>query len=334
VAKRPESVLKVVALWGNEVVAHRELRPGESLGIGDRPGSLAPKPDGVTAPDYPVRTVRGGWEVDPQGAAGGLLCVGGASSDLAARASDAPRPLLGSGDYGLLQYGQFALFFQLVRPGPPLARRRSADWTWRSSLVLALVVVGGAVALMRLLSSPEARPKPVELASRGELAALFRVRPDMFEARRGGQATPPRPDDESGENLEDRGSSLKAAMASMASNTPPTSSGSLASIPSVRRSGDGLSPAEISRVVMARYDDFRACHALYAGARPAREGGVTVSFTVTQRGRPDGATIGSSTLGDQRVEDCVLRRFNALEFPASDHPTHASFTFSFKGGGK
>jgi hypothetical protein len=331
VAKRPDDLLKVAALWGTEVVAHRELRPGESLGFGDRPGALVAKPDGVAAPDYPVRAVHGGWQVDPAGCTGGLLCLGGNASDPSAPESDATPKLLAPGDYGVLRYGEVALFFQRVRPAPRIARRRRWDWAWLGSLLLSLVVGVGGLVLVRMLTSRGARPKPLELTSRGELATLFRVSPELFEARPGGSRAPRHaPDPPLGEVLEP-GDALRAALGATggANRAPATPIPS--ATPSASGSSDGLSPAEVSRVVMARYHDFRACYALFMGARPAREGSVTVSFTITQRGRPDGATIGSSTLHDQRIEDCILRRFATLRFPASDHPTHASFTFSFQG---
>jgi hypothetical protein len=335
VPKRTDDLLKVAALWGTEVVAHRELRPGESLGIGDRPGSLVAKPDGVAAPDYPVHAVRGGWEVDPAGTTGGLLHLGGSSSDPSAPQGDAARQLVGPGDCGLLRYGEFALFFQRVRPAPPITRRRRWDPAWLGSLLLSLVVVAGGLALVRVLSRPAALPKPLELTSRGELGARFRVNPELFEARPGGAREPRHTPDPTLAELLDPGDTLRAALGTTdgpnRSPPAPMPSGTEGLAPSASGSSEGLSPAEVSRVVMARYQDFRACYALFMGARPAREGSVTVSFTITQRGRPDGATIGSTTLHDQRIEDCILRRFAMLRFPASDHPTHASFTFSFKG---
>jgi hypothetical protein len=334
VPKRTDDLLKVAALWGTEVVAHRELRPGESLGVGDGPGSLVAKPDGVAAPDYPVYAVRGGWEVDPAGSTGGLLYLGGNPSDPSAQQGDAARQLVDPGDCGLLRYGEFALFFQRVRPAPPVTRRSGWDPAWLGSLLLSLVVVVGGLALVRALTRPGARPKPLELTSRGELGARFRVSPELFEARPQASSEPRRvPDPALGELL-DPGDTLRAALGTDGPNRSPPApvpSGTGGLAPSASGSSDGLSPAEVSRVVMARYQDFRACYALFMGALPGREGSVTVSFTITQRGRPDGATIGSSTLHDQRIEDCILRRFATLRFPASDHPTHASFTFSFKG---
>jgi len=329
VAKRPDDLLKVAALWGTAVVAHCELRPGESLGIGDRPGALVAKPDGVAAPDYPVRAVEGGWEIDRAGCTGGLLYLGGAASDPSAPESDAAPKLLGLGDYGLLRYGDVALFFQRIRPAPPITRLRQWDWAWLGALLLSLVVVGGGLALARTLTGPRVRPKPLELTTQGELGARFRVNPGLFDPVFG-QELGRAQDLTLGEVL-DPGDALRAALGTTDGANRPPAIPRPSAVPSASGPGEGLSPAEVSRVVMARYPDFRACYTLFMAARPAREGSVTVSYTITPRGRPDGATIGSSTLHDQRIEDCILRRFATLRFPASDHPTHASFTFSFKG---
>jgi hypothetical protein len=331
VAKRPDDLLKVAALWGTEVVAHRQLKPGESLGIGDRPGSLVAMPDGSAAPDCPVRAVHEGWQIDPAGCTGGLLYLGGQASDPSAPQSDRAPKLLGPGDYGLLRYGEVALFFQRIRPAPPITRLRPWDWAWLGALLLSLVVVVGGLGLVRMLTSPAVRPKPLELTSPGELGARFRVNPELFEPRPVGSRQLRRAHDLTLGDVLDPGDAVHAALGTTdgvkRSPAPPIASAA----PSASGAGEGLSPAEVGQVVMARYSDFRACYTLFVGARPAREGSVTVSYTITPRGRPDGATIGNSTLRDQRIEDCILRRFATLRFPASDHPTHASFTFSFKG---
>jgi hypothetical protein len=237
---------------------------------------------------------------------------------------------LGPGDYGLLRYGEVALFFQRVRPAPPITRLSRWDWAWLGALLLSLVVVVGGLALVRVLTSPMAPLKPLELTSQSELGVRFRVNPELFDARPAGSRHLGRAHDLTLGELLDPGDALRAALGATDGgnrSAAPTPSAA----PGAPGPGEGLSPAEVGQVVMARYPDFRACYTLFMGAHPARDGSVTVSYTITPRGRPDGATIGNSTLREQRVEDCILRRFATLRFPASDHPTHASFTFSFKG---
>ena len=44
------------------------------------------------------------------------------------------------------------------------------------------------------------------------------------------------------------------------------------------------------------------------------------------------ANIATSSLGNPRVEGCMLRTFNRLKFPVADKSTNASFPFKFQGG--
>jgi hypothetical protein len=95
--------------------------------------------------------------------------------------------------------------------------------------------------------------------------------------------------------------------------------------------GSGLTPEQIRRVVMSRYGAIRACYELALSKDPNAKGSVSVSFSVTPGGDVAGASIGNSTLGNPRVEGCMLRTFNRLRFPTADKPTNSSFPFVFKG---
>jgi TonB family protein len=95
--------------------------------------------------------------------------------------------------------------------------------------------------------------------------------------------------------------------------------------------GQGLSPEQIARVVRSRTGAFRSCYESAQARDPKLQGGVTVSFTVS----PDGsvtARISDSSLGNARVESCVLRTFNRLRFPAADKPTNANYPLVFNPG--
>jgi outer membrane biosynthesis protein TonB len=95
--------------------------------------------------------------------------------------------------------------------------------------------------------------------------------------------------------------------------------------------GQGLSPEQISRVVRARSGAFRACYESAAARDPRLQGGITVSFTVSPGGDV-AARISNSSLGNARVESCVLRMFNRLRFPAADKPTSANWPLVFRPG--
>jgi hypothetical protein len=98
--------------------------------------------------------------------------------------------------------------------------------------------------------------------------------------------------------------------------------------------GHGLTPAQISRVVMSRYGAFRACYEAASARESNLSGGVTVSFGVTPGGDVTGSRIQSSTLGNARIEGCILRQFARLRFPSADKATNASWPFIFKPGKK
>lgn len=93
--------------------------------------------------------------------------------------------------------------------------------------------------------------------------------------------------------------------------------------------GQGLSPEQISRVVRARSGAFRACYESAASRDPKLAGGITVSFTVSPSGSVT-ARISNSSLGNARVESCVLRMFNRLRFPSADKPTSANWPLVFR----
>jgi len=98
--------------------------------------------------------------------------------------------------------------------------------------------------------------------------------------------------------------------------------------------GQGLSPGQISRVVMSRMGAFRACYESAVARDPSLKGSVTVGFSVEPGGSVSAASIGSSSLGNGRVEGCIQRVFTRLKFPTADKPTRASWPFIFKPGKK
>jgi hypothetical protein len=98
--------------------------------------------------------------------------------------------------------------------------------------------------------------------------------------------------------------------------------------------GHGLTPAQIQRVVMSRFGAFRACYEAASAREPNLSGGVTVSFGITPGGDVSTSRVASSTLGNARVEGCILRQFQRLHFPTADKPTNASVPFIFKPGKK
>jgi hypothetical protein len=96
----------------------------------------------------------------------------------------------------------------------------------------------------------------------------------------------------------------------------------------------GLSPDQIRRVVMSHIGAVRACYESEAQRNPGLKGGVTVQWQIDAGGNVTSASVGGSTLGNQRVEGCIVRQVQKWKFPTSESPTTvAGFPFKFGVGG-
>ena len=201
-APPPALILRTAAVWGTTVMALRDLSLGNSFELGEGPDAALPKPDNGPMSDMPIRAVGGGWELDARGATGGVLYMRGRKEDPAQLAEiGAPIPIL-PGDYGLLQYGRFSVFFQFAHASPRLATRRSIDWALIFAFVFAVIAVGGALALIWSITTPEPIPKPLELTSTEELAKQLNIEVEPPEPPKVGQ-------DEKGQGIKDAGAKDK-----------------------------------------------------------------------------------------------------------------------------
>lgn len=170
-------VLRTAAVWGTFVVGSRDLRRGESLAVGEAQGALCAKPDQSEVADLPIRAVGNGWELDARGASGGVLHLRGRREDpgeLGRRG--APVPIV-PGDYGLLQYGSFSVFFQFSEAAPAPKTRLRVDLSLVLAFVFALLTVGGSLLLLFMLFPEQELPKPLELTSRQELEVRYHFTP-------------------------------------------------------------------------------------------------------------------------------------------------------------
>src|SRR6185503_483 len=87
-------------------------------------------------------------------------------------------------------------------------------------------------------------------------------------------------------------------------------------------SGQGLTPQQVSRVVMSRMGAFRACYESAAAADPTLQGSVSINFSVAPGGNVTSASVGGSSLSNPRVSGCMVRIFQRLQFPTADKPTN------------
>jgi hypothetical protein len=455
-------VLRTAAVWGTTVVGTRQLTAGQSMVVGELEGAVVAKPDGAHMPDFPIRAVANGWELDARGATGGVVYLRGRrenGADLGR--SMAPFPIV-AGDYGLIQYGPaFSVFFQFAHAAPAIKTRRRLDWPLLLAFLFAFISVLGALALIWAITTPPAIPKPLELTSAAELAVQFNLKTEEPEIP---PETGKDQEDDKGKGIKDPGakdkkdmgggkkmkeaegqlgkqgkedktelqgeirnglggmaealnsdvgdevrktlgtiSSVADALGGLRSDnivlgrgsgtglkgSGPGGGGDSEGVPfgsgtldtgwgpgrgggfgrgsggpggageggygrggrgggegtgndgsgtgekkivgkDAPKSGQGLSPQQISRVVMSRYGAFRACYEAAAARDPSMSGSVSVSWSITPGGSVSSANIGGSSLGNPRVEGCIKRQFTRLSFPTADKPTNASWTFSFK----
>ena len=175
-APQTSTILRVAAVWGTTVVALRELRHGESFELGDAETAVLPVPDGLDMSTMPVRAAQGAWEIDARGAIAGVLKLRGRDEDVASFAkSGASFPIV-PGDFGLLQYGQFGVFFQYSTAATPIGNY------WAPELLVALALFSsgvlhvGILGLVRALMTPPPIAKPLELTNPDEYAARFGLR--------------------------------------------------------------------------------------------------------------------------------------------------------------
>jgi hypothetical protein len=449
-------VLRTAAVWGTTVLKACSLTSGQSLNFGEDPQAFVAKPDGSTMSDFPIRAVAAGWELDARGATGGEVVLRGRRESPAALAtSGAPIPIV-AGDYGVVQYGNFSIFFQFADAVPAMKKKRRIDWGFLLSFVFAMIAVGGGLALMWAITTPRGIPKPLELTTQADLLAQLNLKPEDIppppqagEQDKGSGVPDPGAKDkkEQGGGKKIKGaegklgkqgpeketkmtgdpaaglggmaealnsevgdevkktlgtiSSVADALGGLRSDSIVLGQGSGTSLrgggpggggtaeggvpfgsgtldtgwgpgkgggfgsgsggPGGRglggpgkgglgggegsgtgdgerkvaggglaKSGQGLTPEQIRRVVGSRMGAFQACYEIALAKDPTAKGGVTVSFSVSPGGDVASASVGHSSLGNARVEGCMLRTFNRLKFPTADKATSASFPFVFK----
>jgi hypothetical protein len=453
-------VLRTAAAWGTTVLAVRALWAGQGFKIGEGPGAVVARPDNSLIADYPIRAVAAGWELDARGATGGEVVLRGRGENPAAlAASGAPIPIV-AGDYGVIQYGNFSVFFQFTDAPPPIKTSRRIDLGLILSFVFAFIAVCGGLLLLWAITTPRGIPKPLELTSSADLLAQMNMKPeDLVEPPKAGETEkgsgvpdpgakdkkpqgggkkvkgaegklgkqgPEKETKQTGDPAaglggmaealsSDVGEEVKKTLGTISSVADalgglrsdsivlgqgsgtglrgggnagggteeggvPFGSGTLdtgwgagrgggfgsgSGGPGARglggpgrggpgggegqgtgdgekkiagggaaKAGQGLTPEQIRRVVLSRQGAFQACYELALSKDPGAKGGVTVAFSVSPGGSVASASVASSSLGNARVEGCMLRTFNRLKFPVADKPTGSVFPFVFKGGGK
>jgi hypothetical protein len=178
---KAKTVLRVAAVWGTTVVALRNLDRGASFVLDDGPGAVLPKPDGFEMALAPLASSRGGWDLDARGCVGGLLTLRGRPEDpVAVARSGTPVPVM-PGDYGLIQYGQFSIFFQYTAQPIAVASSRLPEALVILAVFCSALFHFGLLGLVRTLMTPDPLVKPLELTNPEEYAARFGLKRAIVE---------------------------------------------------------------------------------------------------------------------------------------------------------
>ncbi len=98
--------------------------------------------------------------------------------------------------------------------------------------------------------------------------------------------------------------------------TPPRASGT-------------LDPASIQAVVKSRLPEIRRCYERGKMDEPDLKGRVTVKISVSATGAVSSSTIETSTLGNGRVESCIIDAVQGWRFPAPTGGTFAVISYPF-----
>lgn len=183
---RPQ-LLRVAAVWGTTVLDTRTLDRGESLVLGQSEPGAVPMPDGVDMPQTPIRAAQGGgWEIDTRGTVSGTLRLRGREEDPVAIGRTGTAVAIMPGDYGLLQYGLFSVFFQYSSPAEAIKHSFSTDLLTLLAIFSSVVFHIGAIIFIWVTQTPPMIAKPIELTPQDELA-------DRFGLHRAEIETPPPP---------------------------------------------------------------------------------------------------------------------------------------------
>ena len=98
-----------------------------------------------------------------------------------------------------------------------------------------------------------------------------------------------------------------------------------------RPAGDlgGLTPAQILKVVKAHQNAIRTCYDRELQRTQGLGGKVVVRWKIDQDGLVKGARVRSSSMGNGRVEDCIIRRVARMRFPKPKNGVTAKVNFPF-----
>jgi hypothetical protein len=326
-----ESVLRIAAIWGTTVVATATLGRGESFAWDRRPRRLVALPEGLNAAQRPIRSTASGWQVDPYGATAGVLWHAGRDEDPTLLTTKVP---IGPGDWGLLQYGSFALFFQQIGAAPPIAAKRRAQWALRVAIAGSVAIHASVFVAVRLLTVPAPLPKPIELVAPALVAARFGLM-EMPHARtvplRAGSAA----SEMTAWDPSARIDGLKKALRAVRSYPLPEDAvaragaapGQLAIVPSASAASDGVSLPALRDAIALQMPAIRSCHERELGSGSEGRGAMDLAIVVRSDGSIQAASVQASTFAGPKLGACIVREARAWRLPVGTADVVVSLRF-------
>ncbi len=109
-------------------------------------------------------------------------------------------------------------------------------------------------------------------------------------------------------------------------------------IPMVRQAaptvGAGLDKDIVRRIVRAHINEVRSCYNAGLSRKSTLGGRVVIDFTIATTGKVESATVGSSTLGDPVVGECIATAVERWTFPKpkGDTAVAVNYPFDLSGG--
>jgi TonB family protein len=95
---------------------------------------------------------------------------------------------------------------------------------------------------------------------------------------------------------------------------------------------EGLSQDEVGKVIHAQISEIRYCYESSMLRKPEIEGKLVIDFVIANTGRVRVASVKESSVRDERLNECILKRLARWEFPRpkSGVEVAVSYPFIFK----
>ncbi|MEO5666636.1 MAG: AgmX/PglI C-terminal domain-containing protein, partial [Bdellovibrionota bacterium] len=95
---------------------------------------------------------------------------------------------------------------------------------------------------------------------------------------------------------------------------------------------EGLSRDEVGKVIHAKISEIRYCYESSMLRKPELEGKLVIDFVISNAGRVRTANVKETSVEDERLNECILKRLARWEFPKpkSGVEVAVSYPFIFK----